>query len=167
MIPNAASWIRRLKLRRHPEGGYYRETYRAKDTVPAKALPRRFAGQRCFSTAIYFLLRGHDISRLHRLQSDELWHFYAGGALTIHIITPPGQHKLIKLGKNPKRGESFQVVIPSGGWFGAAVNNPRAYSLVGCTVAPGFDFADFEPGNCRQLLAQYPQHAKIIRRLTA
>ena len=166
MLPAATNWIRQLKLRRHPEGGYYRETYRAKDTVSATALPDRFAGSRRFSTAIYFLLQGKDISRLHRLQSDELWHFYAGYALTIDLITPAGQHKRIKLGKNPKRGESFQAVIPAGCWFGAAVNNQRAYSLVGCTVAPGFDFADFEQADRRQLLVQYPQHADIIRRLT-
>lgn len=160
----AASLIRRLKLRRHPEGGYYRETYRAKES--AKGLPRRFAGSRCFSTAIYFLLRGKDVSRLHRLQSDELWHFYAGGALSIHVITPAGKHQLVKLGNNLKRGEAFQAAIPAGCWFGAALNKRRAYSLVGCTVAPGFDFADFEPADRRRLLAQYPQHAKIIRSLT-
>ncbi len=162
----AASWIRRLKLRRHPEGGYYRETYRSRDTVRAGALPRRLAGSRCCSTAIYFLLRGKDISALHRLRCDELWHFYAGGALSIQIITPAGRRRTIKLGKHPGRGEAFQAVIPAGCWFGAAVNRPRAYALVGCTVAPGFDFADFEPGDRRQLLAQYPQHARLIRRLT-
>lgn len=166
MSNSATAWIRRLKLRQHPEGGYFRETYRARETVAANALPRRFSGARRFSTAIYFLLRSGEVSRLHRIPSDEVWHYYAGSALTLHALSRAGQHQVLRLGPDPERGESFQAVIRAGCWFGATVNRPRSYTLVGCTVAPAFDFSDFELADRRQLLARFPGLAAIIRRLT-
>jgi len=166
MTRSSANWIRRLKLRKHPEGGYFRETYRAKERLAANSLPRRFSGPRSISTAIYFLLRSGEVSTFHRIQSDEIWHYYAGCALTLHVLNQAGQYQAIRLGPGSERGESFQAVIRAGCWFGATVCKPRSYTLAGCTVAPGFDFSDFELANRRQLLAKYPRHAEIIRRLT-
>jgi predicted cupin superfamily sugar epimerase len=166
MSRQAGTWIRHLRLRQHPEGGYYRETYRAKETVAARALPRRFAGPRAFATAIYFLLPSGQVSYFHRLHSDEVWHYYAGSALTIHILKRSGRHQTVRLGPDPRRGQQFQAVMRAGDWFGATVDQPRSYTLVGCTVAPGFDFADFELAERRQLLAKYPRQAAVIERLT-
>ncbi|MBU4200472.1 MAG: cupin domain-containing protein [Verrucomicrobia bacterium] len=166
MTHNASYWIDQLALRKHPEGGYFRETYRAKESLAASALPRRFSGDRRLSTAIYFLLQGQDVSRFHRIKSDELWHYYAGSALTLHVLDPAGGYTTIRLGPNPEQGELFQACLQAGNWFGATVDDPHSYALVGCTVAPGFDFADFELADRRQLLISHPQHAAIIRRLT-
>jgi uncharacterized protein len=165
MRMTAAALITGLNLARHPEGGWYRESYRAAAVIPGALLPERFAGDRPFSTAIYFLLERGDISALHRIKSDELWHFYAGAALTVHVITPQGGNYALKLGTDLAAGESFQGMIPAGCWFGAEVSE-GAFSLVGCTVAPGFDFADFEMGRREQLLCQFPDHGGIIRLLT-
>jgi len=159
--------IKRLDLSRHPEGGWYRETYRCAESVAGSALPERFGGPRSFSTAIYFLLKQGDISNLHRIRSDEIWHFYAGAPLTVHVFTPQGEHLELKLGPDFAAGESFQVVVAAGCWFGAEVSGPGEYSLVGCTVAPGFDFADFQMGTRSGLLLAYPQHKEIINRLTS
>ncbi|MDM8525501.1 cupin domain-containing protein [Desulfococcaceae bacterium HSG8] len=159
-------WINKLELAEHPEGGYFRETYRSDEFIDTDALPERFNGQRAFSTAIYFLLKGNQVSRLHRIRSDELWHFYAGSPLTIHIIDPQGQYERIRLGGNLDNGEVFQAVVKSGSWFGAAPDIADSYSLVGCTVAPGFDFHDFEMGDRDELLDKYPQHASVINLLT-
>ena len=143
------NWIESLQLAKHPEGGYYRETYRSQATV----------GDRSVSTAIYFLLPATEVSVFHRIKSDELWHFYAGHPLTIHCIAPDGPYSAITLGAtNP------QSVVPAGCWFGATVESD--YALVGCTVAPGFDFRDFEMAERATLLATYPQYRPIIERLT-
>jgi len=155
-----------LALARHPEGGWYRETYRAPELIPAAALPARFGGARAFTTAIYFLLTPSEFSALHRIKSDELWHFYSGTALSVHVITPAGEHRTIRLGSDLAGGETFQASVPADSWFGAEVSGPGDYALVGCTVAPGFDFADFEMAGRAALLAAYPVHEKIIRRLT-
>lgn len=165
-MPDASYWIEHLRLMAHPEGGYFRETYRSKETVSHEALPERYAGARTFSTAIYFLLRGTDVSAFHRIQSDEGWHFYAGTGLTLHILTPEGSYRTVGLGPNSEAGEVFQAFVPAGCWFGATVNNPAGYALVGCTVAPGFDFADFEMATHDILLQHYPEHADLIERLT-
>ncbi len=162
----AADWIRDLGLLRHAEGGYYRETYRASLALPAEALPGDCHGGRSASTAIYFLLEAGDISALHRLRADELWHFYAGDPLTLHLLFNDGTYERQSLGPRPEQGQSFQVVIPAGTWFGATVEAPGAYALTGCTVSPGFDFDDFELGVRSELLARIPQHGDLIRRLT-
>lgn len=145
----AQDWIEKLQLAKHPEGGYYRETYRAMSEV---ATP---AGKRSASTAIYFLLPAGEVSRLHRIKSDEVWHFYAGSALTVHVL---GEASVELSIANP------QAVVRAGKWFGATV--AREYALVGCTVAPGFDFQDFEMGDRATLLRQFPQHRQVIERLT-
>jgi uncharacterized protein len=161
----AAYWIKKLGLVPHPEGGYFRETYRSGQTIKQVGLPKRYTGKRSFSTAILFLLKGGQVSSLHRLKSDEVWHFHAGSGLTIHVITAKGRYHSIKLGTGSGRGEVFQAVVKAGDWFGATVNNAKSYSLVGCTVAPGFDFADFEIADASTLSRKYPKHGKIINRL--
>lgn len=162
----AAYWIERLHLARHPEGGWFRETYRAAEAIPEGSLPARFRGERAFSTAIHFLLERDDCSALHRLKSDEMWHFYDGSPLTVHVIAPDGRYLPILLGHEPEEGEQFQAAVPAGCWFGAEVAGPGDFALVGCTVAPGFDFGDFEMGRHRDLTELFPQHGALIRRLT-
>lgn len=166
MIRGAADWIAALGLRPHPEGGFYRETYRSAETFEREQLPARFAGPRAQSTAIFFLLPGDHISALHRLKSDEVWHFYAGTGVTLTMILPDGGLEVRRLGSDPARGETFQAVVPAGAWYGAAVDDPGSWALLGGTVAPGFDFADFELADRAKLLERHPQHRDVIVRLT-
>lgn len=161
----AQHWIDRLNLQPHPEGGFFRETYRAALTLPQSALPEH-TGARAASTAIYFLVAGDQFSAFHRIRSDELWHFYAGSGLVVHVIQPGGDYQQLLLGSNANQGEQFQAVVPAGCWFGSSLRQPDTYALVGCTVAPGFDFADFEMAKREALAAQFPQHRNIIARLT-
>lgn len=158
--------IDRLQMERHPEGGWFRETYRSGEAISAGALPKWFKGGRAFSTAIYFLLEKGDVSALHRIKSDELWHFYSGTSLAIHVFGPGGGYRLMQLGADLDKGENYQVVVEVGCWFGAEVTGDGDYALVGCTVAPGFDFRDFELGKRQELLAEYPEHEELIRQLT-
>jgi len=118
------------------------------------------------ATAIYFLLDGENFSAFHRLRSDEMWHFYAGGALVVHVIDEAGGYSEIQLGSDAEAGEVFQAVVKAGCWFGSRVRDPAAFALVGCTVAPGFDFADFELAKRDELVARYPKHREVIERLT-
>lgn len=159
-------WINRLQLQPHPEGGFYRETYRASLQIGKSALPDGFHGSRNASTAIYFLIDGANFSAFHRIAGDEMWHFYVGNVLAIDVIDPAGQHSEILVGNNPDAGETFQAIVPAGCWFAAHVKDLDSFSLVGCTVAPGFDFADFELAERGRLTAQYPQHRELIKRLT-
>lgn len=163
---SADYWIRRLELEEHPEGGYFRETHRSIEQVPAAALPERYGGARRMSTAIYFLIKGDRPSRFHRLKSEEIWHFYAGSGATVHIINAAGALSHVRLGPDPERGEVFQGIIHAGYWFAAEVDDPEGYALVGCTVAPGFEFDDFEMGEREGLVREYPEHREIIERLT-
>jgi len=158
-------WIKELELLPHPEGGWYKEVYRASEEIGAAGLPERFDRARSFSTSIYFLLAGDNFSAFHRIKSDELWHFYAGDGLTVQIIAPNGELSAIRLGNQPEAGETFQGVVPAGNWF-AAEPKGGGYGLVGCTVAPGFDFADFELADRGELQTLFPQHQKLIKRLT-
>ncbi len=151
----------------HPEGGFYAETYRATESIPKAALPDRFSGDRSYSTGIYFLLESDNFSAFHRIQSDEMWHFYAGNPLEIFVINPVnGDLQVIRLGSDPDRDESFQAVVPAGSWFGSRPASGSEYCLVGCTVAPGFDFLDFEMAERESLLRDFPQHALLITELT-
>jgi len=161
----AQQWIDRLSLQPHPEGGWYRQTYRAPLMLPHSALPG-FTGDRAASTAIYFLLESDQFSAFHRLRSDEVWHFYAGSGLVVHVIAPSGDYQQLLLGGDSGSGEQFQAVVPAGCWFGSSLRKRNSYALVGCTVAPGFDFADFEMAKRDELATFYPQHRNIIQRLT-
>ncbi len=166
MIKTAQHWIDKLNLIAHPEGGYYRETYRAELSIPKEALPSHFTGARLVSTAIYFLLDGGNFSAFHRLRSDELWHFHSGSPIVVHVIEPDGGSSEILLGSNPDAGEVLQAVVKAGCWFASRVRDPKTFALAGCTVAPGFDFADFELGKRAELLRLYPQHRCLIESLT-
>ena len=162
----ASHWVEKYAMQPHPEGGFFAETYRASETIPHAALPQRFSGERNLSTAIYFLLENHHFSAFHRIQSDEVWHFYAGESLNIFVIHGDNRLEIIRLGQNSDSGEVFQAVVPAGAWFGSKPAANSAYSLVGCTVSPGFDFADFEMASRSELLKLYPQHAETIELLT-
>jgi predicted cupin superfamily sugar epimerase len=162
----AADWIARLGLTAHPEGGWYRETYRAAECVPAEALPARFGGARSHSTAIYFLLAAGTISRLHRIKSDEVWHFYAGDPLLLSVIGADGVLTVTRLGPLEDATAVPQAVVPAGAWYGAALVPGGSWALTGGTVAPGFDFTDFELGERQTLLAAFPQHRAVIEALT-
>ena len=124
-MKNAAYWIEKLGLLPHPEGGWFRETYRSSETIPVAGLPERFGGERSFSTAIYFLLESGQVSAFHRIKSDEIWFFHDGGPLAIHSISGNGDHEITRLGNNPDNGESFYAVVPAGSWFGAQLIEPR------------------------------------------
>ena len=163
---NAAYWIKTLHLAEHPEGGYFREIYRAKESIPPEALPPRYAGPRAFSTSIYFLLKSGQVSHFHRLRSDEVWHFYAGCPLRFHVFEGNGAYRRFYLGSKPERGEALQAILPSGVLFAAEPARPGSFSLCGCTVAPGFDFADFEFGRREELLGRFPRHKALILRMT-
>jgi uncharacterized protein len=161
----ASYWIDRLQLQPHPEGGFYRETYRSADTLTQDFLPKRFGGDRQVSTAIYFLLPSGHISHLHKIKSDELWHFHAGVSLSIYVLHENKQ-SVIRLGLNPDNGEFPQAIIPANCWFGARVTQPDAYTLASCTVSPGFDFEDFEMARQDYLMNEYPLHRETILLLT-
>lgn len=164
---DADGWIEALGLQQHPEGGWFREIYRSSETIPRQGLPERFPGDRQFSTAIYFLLRGAEFSALHRIRQDEVWHFYDGGPVTVHMLDPAGEYSAATLGRDITSGETLVATIPAGWLFGATVDDPSSYALVGCTVAPGFDFDDFEMPGRDELLQQYPHQRELIERLTS
>lgn len=158
MISEAQQWIDRLNLQPHPEGGYYQETFRAAGTIDALG--------RSYSTAIYYLLLEDHFSAFHRIQSDELWHFYAGSTLEVVVLEPDGSLKVHRLGSDWEQGDRFQLAVPAHRWFASRMADPATYALVGCTVAPGFDFRDFEMAKRDALLFGYPQHREVIRQLT-
>jgi len=158
--------IRTLGLQPHPEGGWYREIYRATESTAPGGLPGRYTGPRSHATAIYFLLTSDTFSALHRLKSDEQWHFYQGSPLSLHVIHADGHYAPVTLGPDLAKGETFQTVVPHGCWFGATVDTPDSYTLVGCSVAPGFDFGDFEIADRKSLTRAFPQHQATIERLT-
>jgi uncharacterized protein len=157
-------FIKHLALQPHPEGGFFKETYRSPGIIPSQSLPY-FNGDRHYSTAIYFLLQQGDFSAFHRIKSDECWHFYEGGNLLIHVVDGEGNYSCIRLGKNIHEGEVFQFVVAAGNWFASEPAPGTNFTLVGCTVAPGFDFADFEMADCKTLSNEYPSHRSLIERL--
>lgn len=156
MIKDAKYWIEKLGLQAHPEGGYFTETYRAH--APD--------GGRAASTGIYFLIETGNISRFHRIDADEMWHFHAGDPLIVHMINEQGTYRYFVMGPDPEKGQQFQAVVPAGVWFGAELMHDGQYSLVGCTVAPGFEFDGFELAEKTELLRAYPEHRAIIEKLT-
>ncbi len=157
--------IEKLNLKPHPEGGFFKETYRSKESIKKENLHVRFAGDRAHSTSIYFLLTSENYSALHKIQSDEMWHHYEGGTLEITSIDNNGKLTVHSLGKNLENNEEPQIVIKAGDWFGAKVKDKDTYTLAGCTVSPGFDFEDFVMGDKNELLKQFPQHKEVIESL--
>ncbi|MDA3861074.1 MAG: cupin domain-containing protein [Melioribacteraceae bacterium] len=160
-------WISKLNLKPHPEGGYYSEVYRSDEIISSASLNKRYSGSRSISTSIYFLLNGNQFSAFHKIKSDELWHFYDGSAINIYIVSENGVLEIVKLGIGIEENETPQVVIPKNVWFAAQPIDSSGYTLVGCTVAPGFDFIDFELGKRQTLIQKYPQHEKIISKFTS
>lgn len=154
-----------LELQSHPEGGFYKETYRSEQLIPQEAL-KYFSGDRNFCTSIYFLLTSDNFSAFHRIKQDEIWHFYKGSPLYVHVIYPNGDYVRHVVGMDLNKRQLPQLTVPAGCWFASCVKNQDDYSFVGCTVAPGFDFDDFELATADSLSKEYPQHEEIIKQLT-
>ncbi len=152
-----------LDLFPHPEGGYFKETYRSTGITKQ---PYSGAEERNFSTGIYFLLVSGNFSAFHRIKQDEMWHFYDGDPINLHIISMEGAYQLVKIGRDFSKGEVPQYVVKAGDWFASEVNSSSGYALAGCTVAPGFDFADFEMADRKKLQEQFPKHRDLILGLT-
>ena len=165
MTATAQSYIQALQMQPHPEGGFFSESYRSEQTMEAPA-PGGGTRQRNVSTAIYFLLEAGNFSAFHRIRSDEIWHFYAGQALEVLELLPSGELCCTRLGPDIADGELPQYVVPANTWFASRVADGGTFSLVGCTVAPGFDFADFRLARREDLLASFPQHRQVITELT-
>lgn len=155
-----------LGLRPHPEGGFFAETWRSDEALDAEALPARYAGARSHGTAIHYLLTPESFSTLHRLASDEIYHFYAGDAVGMLQLHADGRAEPIVIGPDLEAGQRPQVVVPRGTWHGSRLLPGGRFALLGCTVSPGFDFADFEAGRREVLVEAYPDHADVIRALT-
>lgn len=166
MEKSSEYWIRSLDLQAHPEGGYFKETYRSPDLIEADALPERYQAERACAAAIYFLLPGDQVSKFHRLQCDELWAYHAGESLTVYLIDLSGELHQMTLGPHLDKGEQAQILLPHHVWFGAKVNKKNAYTLLSCFTAPAFDFDDFELAERQSLIACYPEHRDIIEMLT-
>ena len=151
--------VRTLSLAPHPEGGFYREVHRSQQVL---SLP---GGARAACTAIHYVLPPGEFSALHRVTSDEVWSWFDGDPLELHLLHPDGRREAVLLGRDVAAGQRPQAVVPAGTWQGAGPAGPRG-SWCGCTVAPGFDFADLEMGRREQLIAAFPQHEATIRSLT-
>ena len=156
--------IEKLQLQPHPEGGYFRETYRSQGEI--ESLPDSYNGKRNYSTCIYFLLTSEKFSAFHRIKQDEIWHFYDGSPIKLYTISPEGELSEHIIGNNLTKAEIPQLIVPGGYWFAAEVMNENSYSLVGCTVAPGFSFEDFELAKRETLISKFPKHQQIITKFT-
>jgi hypothetical protein len=157
-------WVEKLRLIPHPEGGFYREIYRSEEVLDTCCLGEEFAGKHNLSTSIYYLLTKGDFSAFHRIKSDEIWHFYAGDRLQLHIIHPDGRYELKIVGNKPFTDEEPFVLVPKACWFAAMPLGE--FALVGCTVAPGFAFEDFELAERQVLVKKYHQHLLLIESFT-
>ncbi|MCG8582572.1 MAG: cupin domain-containing protein [Bacteroidales bacterium] len=158
--------IRALDLSPHPEGGYFKETYRSVGEIKESSLCGDYKGSRNYSTCIYFLLTSDNFSAFHRIKQDEIWHFYDGSPIRLHVITPEGYYSNHIIGRNIMECEIPQFVVTGGCWFAAEVVDMNAHSLVGCTVSPGFSFEDFELKPRKELVSLFPQLEEVIARLT-
>lgn len=167
METSADALIAALELKPHPrEGGFFRETYRSADLFAAEQLPTRYGNPRHASTAIYYLLTPETFSALHRLQTDEVFHFYAGSPVRMLQLKPDGSGQELILGSNVMQGEQPQVVVPAGVWQGSCLAGKGEFALLGWTVAPGFEYADYEDGDRISLVQQYPGYRDLIQKLT-
>lgn len=165
-MSNIKAIIEKLQLQPHPEGGYFKEVYRSSGFIDNNSLSSDFLGERNYATSIYFLLTSDNFSAFHRINQDEIWHFYKGSPIKLHIISNDGKYSNVILGNNLEKGENLQYVVPAKYWFAAEVINTNAYALVGCTVSPGFDFKDFVLPERAYLTSLFPQHKTIISKLT-
>lgn len=158
--------IKTLDLEPHPEGGYFKETYRSAGEIKEDRLNPIYKGKRNYSTCIYFLLTSNNFSAFHRIKQDEIWHFYDGSPIRLHIISEMGVHSEYIIGRNFSTGETPQLIVSGGSWFAAEVINKNDFSLVGCTVSPGFSFEDFELISRKELILKFPEHKSVITKFT-
>lgn len=149
------------------EGGFYREMYRSEEKIPKAGLPARYNSAKSFCTAIYYLLTPDTCSALHRLPSDEIFHFYLGDPVSMLLLQPGGTSGLLTLGRDLEKDMHPQVVVSRGTWLGAFLNEGGRFALIGTTVAPGFDFSDYEHGSRDDLVRQYPHRKELILKLTS
>jgi predicted cupin superfamily sugar epimerase len=164
-MKKAEKLIKKFDLHPHPEGGWYKQTYKSSLTVKANELPRPFNGERSFATSIYFLLQEGDYSAFHRIKSDECWHFYSGDPILVYVISENGSLEIITLGSDFENGELFQYVVAANCWFASRPARGSEYCFVGCTVSPGFEFDDFELAKVDALSSLYPNHRELIAEL--
>lgn len=158
-LTQADYWINHLRLKPHPEGGYYNEVFRSEQQVTRKGESQ--LKNSC--TSIHYLLQNSDFSSFHKLQSDEIWYFHAGSPLHIHILGPDGQYERKELSINETG--SLSVIIEAGAWFAAEIPSRLGFSLASCVVAPGFEFSEFELGEKEKLTGMYSAQAELIDRL--
>jgi predicted cupin superfamily sugar epimerase len=158
--------VKTLGLQPHPEGGHYAEIWRADESIDAENLPARYGSARSFGTAIYYLLGPSDISAMHRITSDEIFHFYLGDPVEQLHLYPDGSHKVVQIGPDLAAGQRPQMIVERGVWQGARVRPGGRFALMGTTVAPGFDFADFEMIGETDLTGQWPDAAEMIAALS-
>ncbi|MFO7627167.1 MAG: cupin domain-containing protein [Candidatus Fermentibacteraceae bacterium] len=164
-MTESRAWIEKLGLLPHPEGGFYREVYRAAGSIPGNSLPKRFGQKpRPFGTSIYFMLTGDGVSRFHRINQDEIWNHHHGSGLHIHVIEPGGGYTRHGLGTGPD--ESPQFTVPAGCYFGAEVRGKGSFSLAGCTCCPGFSFTDLYMPSRGEMLELFPHLSEVIEHLT-
>jgi uncharacterized protein len=168
-MPTAKQIIEVLALHPHPiEGGYFRETYRSAGSIPAVDLPAAYRTEtgRSFGTAIYYLLTADTFSEMHRLPTEEVFHLYLGGPVRMLQLNPDGGGREVVIGADVLAGQQPQLIVPPNVWQGSRVEPGVEFALLGATMAPGFDYADYEQGRRPELLEQYPQHEAMIRELT-
>ncbi len=158
--------IKKFELSPHPEGGYFKETYRSTGAIEHIALPMEYEGKRNYSTCIYFLLASDTFSAFHKIKQDEIWHFYDGSPIKLYMISEEGEYSEQIIGNNFSKGEVPQFVVPGNHWFAAKTLNKNEYSFVGCTVSPGFDFDDFILPNRLELIQKFPEHKDLITQFT-
>ena len=166
---SAQKLIQHFKMQRIPdEGPWFTVTYRSEDMLDAKSLPVRYQGSRVAGTAIYAVQTKEDFSALHKLVTDELWHFYGGDPLEMLLLYPDGHGEVVIIGPNALKGQHPQFVVPRDVWQGSMPIGPasESYSFFGNTLAPGFEFDDFKMGYRDELQQKYPQFADHIARLT-
>lgn len=163
---NILEIIDSLELKPHPEGGFFKETYRSKGTIKVDSLDAEYEGERNYSTSIYFMLTSEKFSSFHKINQDEIWHFYQGSPIELHTISESGIHKKHIIGNDLMNAQKPQLVVPGNHWFAAKVIDPDSYSLVGCTVSPGFDFEDFTLAERDVLIQQFPEHKELIKSFT-
>ncbi|MBI5230258.1 MAG: cupin domain-containing protein [Candidatus Magasanikbacteria bacterium] len=149
------------------EGGFYKETYRAEGCIPGTVLPARYKStNRNYSTLIYYLLTPDVFFQMHRVASDEIFHFYLGDAVEMLQLMPDGSGKIVRIGQDIKNGEVVQCIVPHGVWQGAMLSPGGRFALMGCSVSPGFEFADYETGTRDELVRVFPQYKEMIFKLT-
>lgn len=166
-MPTVEALCALLGLVPHPiEGGFFAETYRSGDLLPGDALPARYRGPRAAATAIYYLLTPETFSAMHRLGSDEIFHFYLGDPVEMLQLAPDGSHRVVMIGPDLEAGQRPQVVVPRGVWQGARLRPGGRLALLGTTVAPGFDYADYETGARAALLASHAAARDLVTALT-